>query len=127
MSRRPAEAAADLQCLLCGADVEPFWHPTLQETVAYELCGRCAQAFAAAADRVADRIVTPPAHNFADAHCGHPDSVGVFPEDGAVCPLCRPEVPGQLTLAQRANAAQALDNLADALDGADLDAELDAQ
>ena len=74
MSPRRAPAAQavdeDLQCLLCGDAVEPFWHPTLEETVAYELCPRCAQAFAAAAERVAARIITPPAHNYADAHCG---------------------------------------------------------
>lgn len=102
----PVAEEEDLQCLLCGAAVEPFWHPVLREAVHYDLCPRCAGVVQAAADRVAERIITAPVHNLEDAHCGHPDSVGVFPVPGAVCPLCRVRntapavvaVPGQLQL-----------------------------
>lgn len=59
MSRRPAPVEDDLQCLLCGTAVEPFWHPVLEETVAYDLCPRCAGAFQAAANRVATWYAAP--------------------------------------------------------------------
>lgn len=89
----------DLDCLLCGQECQASVDQATGDVLVLELCPRCVAGVQAAADRAASWVIQPARHNFEDVECGHPDSVGVFPVAGSVCPLCRPEVPGQLTVA----------------------------